>query len=57
MVLPQPLTPAVADTLDALVECVAEPPGAATERMMREAGLMDIALAPKQEYVQAMAHM
>ena len=41
MALLQPLPPTVADT----------------ERMMREAGLVDIALEPKLEYVQAMACM
>ena len=58
MALLQPLPTAVAATLDTLVECVAGPPLVAeTERMMREAGLVDIALEPKLEYVQAMACM
>jgi arsenite methyltransferase len=54
----QPLPPAVAATLDALVGCVAGAPLVAdTERMMREAGLVDIALEPKPEYVQTLARM
>jgi arsenite methyltransferase len=58
MALLQPLPTAVAATLDTLVGCVAGAPLVAeTERMMREAGLVDIALEPKLEYVQAMACM
>jgi arsenite methyltransferase len=54
----QPLPPAVATTLDALVGCVAGAPLVAdTERMMREAGLVEIALEPKPEYVQTLPHM
>jgi len=58
MALLQPLPSTVAATLDALVGCVAGALLVAdTERMMREAGLVDIALEPKLEYVQAMARM
>jgi arsenite methyltransferase len=54
----QPLPPAVAATIDALVGCVAGAPLVAdTERMMREAGLVDIALEPKPEYVQILGRM
>jgi arsenite methyltransferase len=54
----RPLPPAVATMLEALVGCVAGAPLVAdTERMIREAGLVDIALEPKSEYVQAIARM
>jgi arsenite methyltransferase len=58
MALLQLLPSTVVATLDALVGRVAGAPLVAdTERMMREAGLVDIALEPKLEYVQAMARM
>ncbi len=58
LALLQPLPEAVAGALDALVECVAGAPLLTdTERMMREAGLVDIALVPKPEYVQTMGRM
>jgi arsenite methyltransferase len=54
----QPLPPAVAETIDVLVGCVAEAPLVAdTERMMREAGLVEIVLEPKPAYVQKLASM
>ena len=56
LALLQPLPPAVATMLEALVGCVAGAPLVAdTERMMREAGLVDIVLAPKPEYVETMS--
>jgi arsenite methyltransferase len=56
LALLQPLPPAVATMLEALVECVAGAPLVAdTERMMREAGLVDIVLQPKPEYVETMS--
>jgi arsenite methyltransferase len=55
LALRQPLPPAVATMLEALVGCVAGAPLVAdTERMMREAGLVDIVLRPKPEYVETM---
>jgi arsenite methyltransferase len=55
LALLQPLPPAVAEMLDALVGCVAGGPLVTdTERMMREAGLVDIALEPKADYVETM---
>jgi arsenite methyltransferase len=55
LALLQPLPPAVAAMLDALVGCVAGAPLVTdTERMMREAGLVDIALTPKPDYVEVM---
>jgi SAM-dependent methyltransferase len=55
LALRQPLPPAVATMLEALVGCVAGAPLVAdTERMMREAGLVDIVLQPKPEYVETM---
>jgi hypothetical protein len=42
--------------LEATVGCVAGAPLVAeTERMMREAGLVDIVLTPKPEYVETMS--
>jgi SAM-dependent methyltransferase len=56
LALLQPLPPAVATMLEALVGCVAGAPLVAdTERMMREAGLVDIVLQPKPEYVETMS--
>jgi arsenite methyltransferase len=56
LALLQPLPPLVATMLEALVGCVAgAPPVADTERMMREAGLVDIVLTPKPEYVETMS--
>ena len=58
MALLQPLPQAVAGTLEALVGCIAGAPLITdTERMMREAGLVEIALVPKPEYVQTMGRM
>jgi arsenite methyltransferase len=58
MALLQPLPQAVAGTLEVLVGCIAGAPLITdTERMMREAGLVDIALVPKPEYVQTMGRM
>jgi hypothetical protein len=55
LALLQPLPPAVATMLDALVGCVAGAPLVTeTERMMCEAGLVDIALTPKPDYVETM---
>jgi arsenite methyltransferase len=55
LALLKPLPHAVADMLDALVGCVAGAPLVTdTERMMREAGLVDIALEPKADYVETM---
>jgi arsenite methyltransferase len=55
LALLQPLPPAVATMLEALVGCVAGAPLVAdTERMMREARLVDIELTPKPEYVETM---
>jgi len=55
LALRQPLPPAIASMVEALVGCVA---GAAlvseTERMVREAGLRDIVLEEKPSYVDAM---
>jgi arsenite methyltransferase len=55
LALLQPLPPAVAEQVEALVGCVA---GAAlvadTERMMRDAGLVSVFLEPKPEYLQAL---
>jgi arsenite methyltransferase len=54
----QPLPPAIAATIDALCGCVAAAPLVAdTERMMREAGLVEIVLELKPEYVQTLARM
>jgi SAM-dependent methyltransferase len=56
LALLQPLPPAVATMLEALVGCVAGAPLVAdTERMMREAGLVDIVLQPKPDYVETMS--
>jgi arsenite methyltransferase len=56
LALLQPLPPAVATMLEALVGCVAGAPLVTdTERMMREAGLVDIELKPKPEYVETMS--
>jgi arsenite methyltransferase len=56
LALLQPLPPAVRQMVEALVGCVA---GAVlvedTRRMMREAGLTDLQLVPKPDYVKAMA--
>jgi arsenite methyltransferase len=55
LALLQPLPPAVATMLEALVGCVAGAPLVTdTERMMREAGLTDMRLEPKPEYVETM---
>jgi arsenite methyltransferase len=55
LALLQPLPPAVATMLEAMVGCVAgAPPVTDTERMMREAGLVDIELTPKPDYVEVM---
>jgi arsenite methyltransferase len=55
MALLQPLPPAVAPLLEALVGCIAGAPLVTdTKRMMREAGLVDIALTPKPDYVETM---
>ena len=56
MALLQPLPAAVAAMLEALVGCVAGAPLVTdTERMMREAGLTEIRLEPKPEYVETMS--
>src|SRR5262247_2485314 len=56
LALLQPLPSAVATMLEALVGCVAGAPLVAdTEGMMREAGLVDIVLTPKREYVETMS--
>src|SRR5262245_49314979 len=56
LALLQLLPPAVAAMLEATVGCVAGAPLVAdTERMMREAGLVDIVLTPKPEYVETMS--
>jgi arsenite methyltransferase len=56
LALLQPLPPAVAAVLDALVGCVAGAPLVTdTERMMREAGLTEIRLEPKADYVETMS--
>jgi arsenite methyltransferase len=55
LALLQPLPPAVATMLEALVGCVAGAPLVIdTERMMREAGLTDIRLEPRPEFVETM---
>jgi arsenite methyltransferase len=55
LALLQPLPPAVAAMLEALVGCVAGAPLVTdTERMMREAGLSEIRLEPKPDYVEVM---
>lgn len=57
LALLQPLPPAVAEMVEALVGCVAGAVLAAeTERMMREAGLVDVSLTPKPGYVAAMTN-
>jgi SAM-dependent methyltransferase len=54
----QPLPPAIAATIDALCGCVAGAPLVAdTEQMMREAGLVEIVLELKPEYVQTLARL
>jgi arsenite methyltransferase len=56
LALLQPLPPAVTTMLEALVGCVAGAPLVTdTERMMREAGLAEIRLQPKPEYVGTMS--
>jgi len=56
LALLQPLPPPVATRLEALVGCVAGAPLVTdTERMMCEAGLVDIRLEPKPEYVDTMS--
>jgi arsenite methyltransferase len=58
MALLQPLPQAVAGTLEALVGCIAGAPLVTdTERMMREAGLVETTLTPKPEYLQTMGRM
>jgi ubiquinone/menaquinone biosynthesis C-methylase UbiE len=55
MALLQPLPVAVATMLEALVGCIAGAPLVTdTERMMREAGLVEISLEPKPDYVETM---
>jgi arsenite methyltransferase len=55
MALLQPLPPAVATLLEVLVGCIEGAPLVTdTKRMMREAGLVDIALTPKPDYVETM---
>jgi SAM-dependent methyltransferase len=58
LALLKPLPPAVSEMVEALVGCVA---GAAlvadTERMARDAGLMDLALNPKDAYVESMVEV
>ncbi len=54
----QPLPPDIAATIDALCGCVAGAPLVAdTEWMMREAGLVEIVLELKPEYIQTLARM
>jgi arsenite methyltransferase len=54
----QPLPPAIAATIDALCGCVAGAPLVADmEQMMREAGLVEIVLELKPEYIQTLARM
>jgi ubiquinone/menaquinone biosynthesis C-methylase UbiE len=56
LALLQPLPEAVAAMLEAVVGCVAGAPLMTdTERMMREAGLVEISLEPKPEYVETMS--
>jgi arsenite methyltransferase len=56
LALLQPLPSAVARMLEALVGCVAGAPLVTeTERMMREAGLVEIRLEPKPAYVETMS--
>ncbi len=58
LALLQPLPPAVAEMVEALVGCIA---GAVlvvdTERMVRDAGLTDLALTRKPEYVQTLSSL
>jgi arsenite methyltransferase len=58
MALLQPLPQTVASTLEALVGCIAGAPLVTdTERMMREAGLAELTLTPKPEYLQTLGRM
>jgi SAM-dependent methyltransferase len=58
MALLQPLPEAVAGTLEALVGCIAGAPLVTdTERMMREARLVERTLTPKPEYLQTLGRM
>jgi len=54
----QPLPPAIAATIDVLCGCVAGAPLVAdTERMLREAGLVEIVLELKPAYVQTLTRL
>jgi arsenite methyltransferase len=58
MALLKPLPQAVASTLEALVGCIAGAPLVSdSERMMREAGLVERTLTPKPEYLQTLGRM
>jgi arsenite methyltransferase len=58
MALLKPLPEEVAGTLEALVGCIAGAPLVTdTEHMMREAGLVEMTLTPKSEYLQTMGRM
>jgi arsenite methyltransferase len=58
MALLKPLPEAVAVTLEALVGCIAGAPLVTdTERMMQEAGLVELTLTPKPEYLQTLGRM
>ena len=58
MALLKPLPHTVASTLEALVGCIAGAPLVTdTERMMREAGLVEMTLTPKPEYLQTLGRM
>jgi SAM-dependent methyltransferase len=58
MALLKPLPEAVADTLEALVGCIAGAPLVTdTERMMQEAGIVERTLTPKPEYLQTLGRM
>jgi arsenite methyltransferase len=55
LALLRPLPPAVAESVDALIGCVAGAVLVAeTERMVKEAGLGDIVLQPKSNYIEGM---
>ncbi|MCS7336857.1 MAG: arsenite methyltransferase [Verrucomicrobiae bacterium] len=56
LALLRPLPPAIAESVQALVGCIAGAvPVSETERMAREAGLVDIVLTPRSDYVDSMA--
>jgi SAM-dependent methyltransferase len=58
MALLKPLPQTAASTLEALVGCIAGAPLVSdTERMMREAGLTELILTPKPEYLQTMGRL